>query len=141
MKTEHKEVKNSAHRDLGRNGELEDSTLDSAMSMPRRWFWTTPQEPTPAADPPLPTPKSEQQAPWGNWSETDAAKKAIVEASLRIRREQLLEVQAGTAGKRQKVWPPGTTMRANDKADEKTYQWVEEETQGSSSKAKEDKAE
>merc|ERR1712085_125992 len=86
VKTPCKEAKNSAHRDLGRNGGLEDSNLCGAtkiiMSKPQNsWFynggwwpsgggWGTSQEEAPAAsiaapayqpapDPPAPMPKTE----------------------------------------------------------------------------------
>ena len=156
MKTDCKEVKNSAHCDFGRNGGLEDSTLGRAMSMPQSsWFywtpWATPQEPQPVAadyapasqptpDPPLPTPMSEQQATWENWDEMDAAKKQMVIDDLKKKRDNLLEVQAGTHGKRQKAWPPEMNLRPKEKDDDKTYHWVGEETQAwVSSKEKENK--
>ena len=87
------EAKNSAHRDFGRNGGLEDSTLGRAtkiiMSKPQNsWFyyggwtpWAAPQEQQPAAsdlapayqpapDPPAPMPKTEPQEKWESWDET-----------------------------------------------------------------------
>ena len=146
MKIEHKEVKNPAHCDLGRNGELEDLTLDSAMPIPGRWFWGTSPDPVQAtADTPVPTPTSDQPAPWEDWSETDAAKKAMVEDDMKRRRDLFLTLQTDTVGKREKVLQKRQKMKDDKGGEEVTmagqgYLWVDEETMGSSSTAREEKA-